>query len=82
MMYDLATLKNSLIEYTHKKDFYDYQGVMESKIEKLAPWDSVRSLYNEFQRYVPNAEFDDYKKEVQQLFSEVYQILQSKQDAE
>jgi len=24
IMYDLATLQNSLIEYTHKKDFYDY----------------------------------------------------------
>jgi len=37
---------------------------MESKIEKLAPLDSLRALSNEFQRYLPNVEFDDYKKEV------------------
>ena len=64
IMYDLANLKNTLVEYTHKKDFYEYQGEIESKIEKLAPWDTVKSLYNEFQRYLPNVEFDDYKKEV------------------
>ena len=64
IMYDLATVKNNLVEYTHKKDFYQYQEEMASKTDKLAPWDSVKAMYNEFTRYVPNVEFDDYKKEV------------------
>ena len=47
-MFEMADLKNQLIEYTHKKDFFAYQNENSGKMDKLAPWDTVRSLYNEF----------------------------------
>ena len=79
-MFDMADLKNKLIEYTHKKDFFAYQDEISGKMDKLAPWDSVRTLYNEFSKFLPYFEFEEYKKEVLQMLR-VVETLQTKKEA-
>jgi hypothetical protein len=79
-MFDMADLKNKLIEYTHKKDFFAYQDEVSGKMDKLAPWDSVRSLYNEFSKFLPYFEFEEYKKEVLQMLK-VVETLHTKKEA-
>lgn len=76
-MFEMADLKNKLIEYTHKQDFFAYQDEISGKLDKLAPWDSVRTLYNEFSKFLPYFEFEEYKKEVLQMV----ETLQTKREA-
>jgi hypothetical protein len=61
-MFDLANLRSIFQEYVHRKDFISYQEEIIGKLEKLAPWDTVRQLYAEFTKYLMTNEFDDYKK--------------------
>ena len=49
-------------------------------MDKLAPWDSVRTLYNEFSKFLPYFEFEEYKKEVLQMLK-VVETLQTKKEA-
>lgn len=75
MMFDIANLNAILKEYVHKKDFYSYQEEVVGKLEKLAPWDTVRQLYSEFTKYLLTNEFDDYKKEVVKMLADKQAII-------
>lgn len=56
-MFDVGLLRNTLDEYIPLSQFKTYQQEFNNRLEKFAPWDSLRNVLNEFSGYVRQEEY-------------------------
>ena len=63
-MFDVGLLKNNLDDYVPQIEFKNFQKEFNNRLEKFAPWDSLRNVLNEFSGYVRQ---EDYIKSIMDL---------------
>jgi hypothetical protein len=51
-MFDIGLLRKNLDDYVPFSQFKVYQTEFNNRLEKFAPWDSLRNVLNEFSGYV------------------------------
>ena len=79
-MFDIGLLRKNLDDYVPFSQFKIYQTEFNNRLEKFAPWDSLRNVLNEFSGYVRQEDYIKSSMDVKHRMEQINEELAIKYD--
>jgi hypothetical protein len=79
-MFDIGLLRKNLDDYVPFSQFKVYQTEFNNRLEKFAPWDSLRNVLNEFSGYVRQEDYIKSSMDVKHRMEQINEELAIKYD--